>query len=121
MENCTNCTKKELFLEAYENTLGNISKACKSINIARRNYYYWIEKSTKFKQAIDEIDESFIDLAECALRKNVKKGVQKAIEFLLTNRKKDKYSNTVRNELTGKDGEPVNVNFIIKMGDKCLI
>jgi len=41
------------------------------------------------------------------LMTKAEQGRQRAMEFYLTNRKKDKYSNTVKNEHTGKDGEPI--------------
>lgn len=108
----TTSTKKELFLKAYKSNMGNISQACRAINIDRKTYYNLIEKDPKFKQSIEDIEESFIDLAECALRKNIKKRMQRAIEFYLCNKKKGKYSNTIKNELTGADGSPIT--FIIE-------
>ena len=71
----------------------NISKACEAIKTDRNTFYRWIEKDLKFKVKIAEVDESLIDMAECQLYKNVKSGMQKAVEFFLCNRKKDKYNN----------------------------
>ena len=105
-------TKKVLFLKAYENNLGHITDSCKAVKISRNAYYEWLKDDPKFKQSIEDIENSFINLTECQLRKNVKKGIQKAIEFVLTNLKKDKYSNTVKNELSGTDGVPLH--FIIE-------
>lgn len=105
--NPTKPTKKELFLRSYADTLGHISNACKSIKINRSTYYDWMEKDPDFKQAIDDIDDSFIDLAESALRTNINKGVQRAVEFYLCNQKKSKYANTFRGELSGIGGEPI--------------
>jgi hypothetical protein len=106
-----NGTKKDLFLKAYKLNMCNISKACEAVPIDRKTFYVWIKKYPKFKQAVADIDESLTDMAECQLYKNVKSGMQKAVEFYLTNRKKDKYSNTVKNELTGKDGTPLSVTL----------
>jgi len=90
----TKVTQKEHFLKAYDNSMGNVSEACKAINISRKTFYKWCQSNEKFKEKINEIDESFIDFAEGQLKKNVKRGIQKAIEFTLTNRARDKYSNT---------------------------
>ena len=103
-------TKKGLFLKAYKVNMCNISKACEAVPIDRRTFYRWIEKP-KFKEQVEEIDESLTDMAECKLYLNIKKGIQKAIEFYLTNRKKNKYSNTNKTELTGKDGSPLSVTL----------
>lgn len=73
--------------------MGNVSDSCEASNISRGTYYLWMKDDPEFAQKIAEIDESFVDLAESALRKNIKSGIQKAIEFALTNLKKDKYSN----------------------------
>ena len=107
-------TKKELFLKAYKVNMCNISKACEAIPIDRRTFYRWIEKCPKFKEQVVDIDESLTDMTECKLYQNIKKGIQKAIEFYLTNRKKDKYSNTVKNELTGLGGSPIQFKYIIE-------
>ena len=111
MTELTNLTKKELFLEAYKKGMCHVSNACKAVNISRDTYYRWKKESKKFANAIAEIDEALVDMAECSLYTNVKNGIQKAIEFFLCNRKKDKYSNTNRTELTGKDGESINVTL----------
>ena len=66
-----------------------------------------MEKDPDFKQAIDDIDDSFIDLAESALRSNIENKMQKAIEFYLCNQKKSKYAHTFRGELSGIGGEPI--------------
>lgn len=87
--------------------MGHISKSCEVINIHRSTYYEWYEKCPEFKKGIEDIDESFIDLAECALRKNIKKRMQRAIEFYLCNKKKSQYAHTFRGELSGVGGEPI--------------
>lgn len=100
MANYTNYTKKELFLEACRNKMCNISRACEAINITRRTYYNWLDKFPKFKQQVEEVKESLNDMVESQLIKNIKKGNQKAVEFWLTNHKKDKYSNKQELEVT---------------------
>jgi len=100
MAKFTKYTKKELFLEAYKTKMCNISKACKGINITRRTYYNWLDKFPKFKEQVKEVKDSLDDMVESQLLKNVEKGNQKAIEFWLTNNKRDKYSNKQDIEFT---------------------
>jgi transposase-like protein len=95
----TKSTKKELFLKAYRNEMCNISKACDAVNIDRQTFYNWIDKYPNFKKQVEEVNESLTDMAETSLYKNVKAGVQKAVEFYLTNRKKDKYNNNQQLEV----------------------
>ena len=104
-------TKKGVFLKAYRSNLGHITKACEKINISRQAFYCWMKDDPIFKQKIENIDESFIDLAESALRKNIKSGMQKAVEFYLLNKKKKVYTNTVKSQLAGLDDGPINVTL----------
>lgn len=107
VENSTKSTKKELFLKSYAKTLGHISNSCKAIKIDRGTYYNWMENDLDFKKAVLYIDDSFIDLAESALRTNIENKVQRAIEFYLCNKKKSQYAHTFRGELSGVGGEPI--------------
>jgi len=100
MADYTNYTKKELFLKAHKVKMCNISRACEAINITRRTYYNWLNKFPKFKQQVEEVKESLNDMVEGKLIKNIEKGNQKAIEFWLTNNKKDKYNNRQDIEFT---------------------
>ena len=108
----TKINKRKAFLEAYIKNLFNITEACKALGINRGTYYLWIEKYPDFKEALEIAEKAMDDIAENALYKNVKKGVEKAVEFYLTNRKKDKYSNTNKTELTGAGGAPLT--FVIE-------
>jgi len=92
MVNYTKYTKKELFLEAYKSKMCNISSACKAVNIGRKTYYNWLKKFPIFKQQVEEVKGSLTDMIESQLLKKIKNGNQRAIEFYLINRKKDKYS-----------------------------
>jgi len=107
----TNLTKRQIFLKSYAKNFGHITNSCAKINISRQTYYDWIKADKQFKQDVDDINNSFIDLAESALKKNMDAGMQKAIEFFLCNKKKDTYSNTIKNQLSGADGGPVSVTL----------
>ncbi len=109
--NKTKPTKKELFLRSYASNFGHITNSCIKIKINRASYYDWIKTDESFKKAIIDIDKSFIDLAESALRINIGTGMQKAIEFYLCNKKKDTYSNTIKNQLSGADGGPISITL----------
>ena len=108
--NSTKSTKKQEFLKAFKSTKCNISRACEAVNINRGTYYIWLE-NPKFAEACKEIEDSLTDNIENALFRKAELGHERAMEFYLTNRKKDKYSNTVKQEHTGKDGSPLNVTL----------
>jgi len=75
----------------------NICRSCKAINIERKTYYDWLKKFPIFKQRIEEVKENLTDMVESQLLEN---GNQKAVEFYLINRKKNKYSNKQDIEIT---------------------
>ena len=108
----TNLTKKQKFLEAFKTSKCNISKACEAVPISRQAYYDWLEKYPKFAKSVKEIEDGMTDKIEVMLMRKAEQGHQRAMEFYLTNRKKDKYSNTVKNEHTGEGGTPLR--FVIE-------
>ena len=55
--------KKE-FLEALERSLGVVTTAAKSCNIARTTHYRWMEEDTDYKEAVNDIQESAIDFED---------------------------------------------------------
>jgi ACT domain-containing protein len=82
--------KKELFLEALEKNAGNITESCKKINISRKTFYHWCKKDEYFKNQVEEIKESLIDLAENELMEQIKKGNITAIIFFLKTKGKNR-------------------------------
>jgi hypothetical protein len=107
--NDTKDTKKQNFLEAFRLAKCNISKACEVINIERKTFYRWQEKYPKFSKAIKDIEDSMTDRIEVKLMTKAEEGHQRAMEFYLTNRKKEKYSNTFKGEFSGPGGEPLKI------------
>ena len=81
-QNTQKRTKKETFLIALENEQGHISNACKSANIHRRTYYTWIDKDEDFKQKCEDVQESFLDLAESKLLEKINDGDNTCIIFI---------------------------------------
>lgn len=95
--------KKRLFIEALQASMGNITKACKSINIDRGSYYGWIKEDPEFKKEVEHCDEYIIDNVESALFKQIKEGNTTATIFYLKTKAKHRgYVERIEN--TGKDG-----------------
>jgi len=121
MAKVTKVTKKTL-LKTFKNNGQNISNACDVVNISRKTYYKCLEKYPKFKQAIEDIKENandeLITLARRGLKVNLSRNKQSAIEYVLNNKTGGEYSNTVKNELMGKDGGPLNFERVIYVEDK---
>lgn len=110
---------KEKFLEVFANNLGNVQDSCKSAGISRATYYVWKSNDEEFAQAVEEIQEGLIDLAESKLLENINSGKTNEILFYL--KTKGKYRGYVeRQEITGADGMPakIEVEIINKFEDK---
>jgi len=75
--------RKDDFIKAFEHSAGNVTHACKSIDICRQTYYDWIDKSDTFKKRCDDIKESNIDFAESILMSEIKKSNLTATIFYL--------------------------------------
>ena len=75
--------KKKKFVVGLRNNLGNISRACDAVGISRTTYYDWIESDDTFKEDVEHIKESLLDLAECKLLENIEDNQNIAIIFYL--------------------------------------
>jgi hypothetical protein len=54
-------------IQALEKSLGIVTTACKSVDIARSTHYEWMEEDTKYKKEVDGIIDIAIDFAESQL------------------------------------------------------
>jgi hypothetical protein len=76
--NKTDNNKKKL-LQALEQHLGNVSKACKSINQSRSQHYVWLDEDPKYEKAVKALEEAQIDFVEDKLFQKIN-GVQKIVK-----------------------------------------
>ena len=74
---------KKILLQSLENSFGNISEACKKAKISRRSFYNYLRDDEEFKEAVEEIEESLIDLAESELYNQISKENTTALIFFL--------------------------------------
>lgn len=105
--------KKMDFLEAFSNKANNVSLTCKSIGIRRSTFYKWLKEDEEFKEDILEMDEGDIDMAESALKRQIKDGNITAIIFYLKTKGKSR-GYVERQELTGMNGQKL---FEVKIVD----
>jgi RNase P protein component len=75
-----NGTKKAL-LEALRLNHGNVTKACEAVGITRKYFYQYAKEDPEFKETIEEIQESSIDVVEGELFKQIKNGSTTATIF----------------------------------------
>ena len=105
-----NALKKEQWLEAYTKT-GSITHACRSIGISRFTVHLVLKSDKEFLAKKEDVDNMVDDTVENRLFENTKKNVIAQI-FWLCNRRKGKWQNSQKTEVTGKDGDPIQ--FIIQ-------
>ena len=82
--------KKKRFIQILENKLGNISDACKAMNMSRQTFYDWKEQDDDFKEDVENVKEGLLDLAESKLLENINNNENVAIIFYLKTKGKQR-------------------------------
>lgn len=83
--------KIKIILAVLEKTGGkHKALACRTANISRVTLYSWIEKFDSLRQAIEDMNEEVLDLAETKLLQAVNNGEKWAIEYMLDRKGKDR-------------------------------
>lgn len=94
--------KQKTFLKALEASAGNVSRACRLVNIDRSTYYKW-RQNEKFKEAARDVIEGLIDFAESSLLEQIKeKNTTATIFFLKTRGKHRGYTEKTEIEHSGQ-------------------
>ncbi len=97
-------TTKEKLLIALEEEYGVVSAACKRAGISRAMYYKIWNADDKFREQVEQIQDSAIDFVESQLFKNIKEGnVTGQIFYLKTKGKHRGYieRQEIQQETTG--------------------
>lgn len=101
--------KKHTFIQALKESFGNISKACKAVDVSRGCYYKWLDNDEEFKEEINNIDEYVIDEVENHLLKQIREGSTAGTIFYLKTKAKHRgYVEKQEIDHTTK-GEKINV------------
>ena len=115
---------KPLFLETLRET-ANVSRSAKIAGVSRKTAYKHRETSETFRDAWDDAIEEGLDYLEEEARRRAFEGTQKPVYqrgelvghvrefsdtltiFLLKGRRPEVYGDRLKQEVTGKDGGPV--------------
>ena len=107
--------KKDLLI-ALEKSLGIVTTACKTVGIDRTTYYRYLNDDAAFAEAVKDLDNVALDFAESQLHKQIQKGeVSSTIFYLKTKGKHRGYIEKTQQEVTGKDGGPVQTEVVYKV------
>lgn len=94
-------------LEALEQHKGIVLYAARAANVGRSTHYKWMEEDEEYRKAVEELENTTIDYVENKLIERIEEGDTTAtIFYLKTKGKKRGY--VERQEVTGKDGAPIN-------------
>lgn len=100
--------KQKLVLEALENELGVVTRACENSKTNRQVFYKWKNSITEFAERVEEIQEVALDFVEeKAFERIHEKSDAMIIFYLKTKGKKRGY--VERTELEHKGGIEHNV------------
>ena len=111
-----NALKKSKFVEAYNQTIGNITDSASIAGINRATYYLWLEKDKDFAMQILDSEANLNDDIRQALIQKAAEGDMTAIIFYLKNRHPD-FKQQSSYGMEFKDGEK-SIRFVVSRGNE---
>lgn len=100
--------KRELILDSLTNHPA-LSRAARKAKISRRTLWMWRRDNPEFATECEKAREQGFDALEDALIVRGEKNDTTAAIFLLKGWKPGRYTEKMRHEHTGKDGDPIRV------------
>jgi very-short-patch-repair endonuclease len=97
---------RDAFIAALSDS-ANVRQACKAASISRAGAYKRRETDAEFRAAWDEAVENACDLLEGIYWTRAREQSDRAMEFLLKANRREKYGESAKLELTGKNGGPL--------------
>ena len=122
--------KREQFLRALIDSVGNVSEACAVAGISRRSVYDWRESDPEFKADWDDAVEVTTEALEREIYRRAHEGTDEPVfyqgelcgtvrkysdtlaMFILKGRKPEKYRENIKQEIGGIGGGPVTVRVV---------
>ncbi|HOR57490.1 MAG TPA: hypothetical protein PLV82_02340 [bacterium] len=90
----------------------NIEEACSFSGIAKKTYYNWIEKNKRFLYEMEVAQQAVGKQSKKIIVENIQNGNWKAAAWWLERKQRKEFAS--RTELTGEDGEKLEVGIIVK-------
>lgn len=108
---------KKAIIEAIKDSGGIMSTIARRLGVTWHTADTWVKQYDETKQALQDERETILDLAESTLFRNIKDGNSQDAKWLLSTMGKNRgYSE--RQEITGVDGGPIDVNAIIRKAEE---
>jgi phage antirepressor YoqD-like protein len=101
---------KKALLDALEKTLGNVTQACKLVDVSRTTFYEYM-KEDDFADKVADIEQISHDYVESKLFKQIEKENMTGIIFYLKTKGKSR-GYIERHEIDHKNHEGIRVEII---------
>ena len=108
---------KKAIIEAIKDSGGIMSTIARRLGVTWHTADSWVKQYDETKQALQDERETILDLAESTLFRNIKDGNSQDAKWLLSTMGKNRGYNE-RQEITGVDGGPIDVNAIIRKAEE---
>lgn len=110
---------KKALLDALEKSLGIVTAACKSVGVKRNTFYKYYKEDEEFRQAVDDIENVAIDVAESSLMKQIREGNTAAtIFYLKTKGKRRGYVESQNFDITSNGKAFKGFDFLAPIADE---
>jgi len=96
-------------IEALRRNAGIIALAARDLGVTRQALEQRIKRSRVLTEVVRDVEESTLDIAEAGLKQAIAKGDAASIRFYLSTKGKRR-GYTTRTEITGADGDPIDLN-----------
>lgn len=106
----SNTIKKKALLEALEKSMGVVTPACKSVDIARSTYYEWYKNDEEFKAKVNDLQEVALDFAESKLYQLISEGDRTCVIFHLKTKGKNR-GYVERNEIDVSSDDRIQIEI----------
>lgn len=96
-------------IEALRRQAGTVALAARELGMTRQALDRRIKRSRLLTDVLQDIEESSLDIAEASLKQLITKGDASSIRFYLQTKGKRR-GYTTRTEITGRDGDPIDLS-----------
>lgn len=90
----------------------NIEEACSYSGISKDTYYKWLKKNKRFAYDMEVAQQAVSKTAKKVISEHIQNGNWKAATWWLERKQRKEFAS--RTELTGEDGEKLEVGIIVK-------
>jgi hypothetical protein len=92
---------KEQFLKLYKESHGHIASSALTMGIDRKTFYNWKASDPDFKETVETLNDSFVELVEAKVQDKIKEGNELWMWRYLKCHKPETWHDEVKQEHSG--------------------